>query len=96
MSYDCDCVYIMTNKYNTILYIGTTSNLPRRVEEHKKGIGSKFTSKYQLTKLVYFECGGDMSAAIALEKQLKGGSRKKKLELIASINPEWRDLSVDL
>ncbi len=96
MSYDCDCVYIMTNKYNTILYIGTTSNLPRRVEEHKKGIGSKFTSKYQLTKLVYFECGGDMSAAIAREKQLKGGSRKKKLELIASINPEWRDLSVDL
>jgi putative endonuclease len=86
----------MTNKYNTILYIGTTSNLPRRVEEHKKGIGSKFTSKYQLTKLVYFECGGDMSAAIAREKQLKGGSRKKKLELIASINPEWRDLSVDL
>ena len=96
MSYDCDCVYIMTNKYNTILYIGTTSNLPRRVEEHKKGIGSKFTSKYQLTKLVYFECGGDMSAAIAREKQLKGGSRKKKLELIASITPEWRDLSVDL
>ena len=96
MSYDCDCVYIMTNKYNTILYIGTTSNLPRRVEEHKKGIGSKFTSKYQLTKLVYFECGGDMSAAIAREKQLKGGSRKKKLELIASIKPEWRDLSVDL
>jgi len=95
MSYDNDCIYIMTNKYNTILYIGMTNNLPRRVQEHKNGIGGKFTSKYRLTKLVYFECGGDMAAAIAREKQLKGGSRAKKLELINGINPEWRDLSDD-
>jgi len=83
----------MTNKYDTVLYVGTTSNLPQRVQDHKMGIGSKFTSKYQLTKLVYFECGGDMTAAIAREKQLKGGSREKKLELINSVNPEWKDLS---
>jgi Predicted endonuclease containing a URI domain len=95
MSYDNDCVYIMTNRYNTVLYIGTTSNLARRVHEHKLGIGGKFTSKYQLTKLVYFECSGDMNAAIAREKQLKGGSRAKKIELINNINPEWRDLSED-
>jgi len=95
MAYENDCVYIMTNKYNTVLYVGTTSNLLRRVQEHKVGKGSKFTLKYHLTKLVYFECGGDMTAAIAREKQLKGGSRAKKLELINGMNPEWRDLSED-
>ncbi len=93
MAYDNDCVYIMTNKYHTVLYIGTTSNLPRRVQEHKLGVGGKFTSKYHLTKLVYYECNGDMNAAITREKQLKGGSRKRKEELINSLNPEWKDLS---
>jgi len=95
MEYDNDCIYIMTNQNNTTLYVGTTSNLPRRVQEHKTGIGSKFTSKYRLTKLVYFECGGDMNAAIAREKQLKAGSRAAKESLISSINPDWRDLSED-
>jgi len=85
----------MTNKYNTVLYVGMTSNLARRVQQHKEGVGSKFTSRYHLTKLVYFECGGDMTATIAREKQLKGGSRVKKIELINNINPEWRDLSED-
>jgi len=95
MEYDSDCVYIMCNIYNTTLYVGTTSNLPRRVQEHKLGIGSKFTSKYKLCKLVYFECGGNMNAAITSEKQLKAGSRASKEALIKSMNPEWRDLSED-
>jgi len=93
MEYDNDCVYIMSNAYNTTLYVGTTSNLYRRVQEHKLGIGGKFTSRYRLTKLVYFECGGDMNTAIFREKQLKAGSRAKKEALINSINPEWCDLS---
>jgi len=86
------CVYIMTNKYNTVLYTGVTNDLARRVLEHKSGKGSKFTHKYRVTKLVYFECGDDISAAIAREKQIKAGSRKKKEELISSMNPEWKDL----
>jgi putative endonuclease len=86
------CVYIMTNAHNTVLYTGVTNNLHRRVLEHKSGTGSGFTKKYNLTKLVYFECGGDVNTAIFREKQIKAGSRKKKIGLIISINPEWKDL----
>jgi putative endonuclease len=86
------CVYIMTNAYNTVLYTGVTNNLQRRVAEHKSGAGSGFTKKYNVTKLVYFESGDDVNIAIAREKQIKAGSRKKKIELIESINPEWKDL----
>jgi putative endonuclease len=86
----------MTNKYNTTLYTGVTNNLLRRVQEHKKGTGSKFTHRYNITKLVYFEMTKNVEEAILREKQIKGGSRKKKITLIESINLEWRDLSMDL
>ena len=85
-------VYIMTNAYHTVLYTGVTNNLGRRVYEHQNGLGSIFVKKYNVHKLVYFEIGNDIRAAIAREKQIKGGSRKKKLDLINSMNPEWKDL----
>jgi len=86
------CFYIMTNAHNTVLYTGVTNNLHRRVLEHRSGKGSGFTKKYNITKLVYFECGDDISIAIYREKQIKAGSRRKKIDLINSINPEWNDL----
>lgn len=89
------CVYIMTNKYNTVLYTGVTSDLPRRVTEHKERKGRTFTGRYLATKLVYYELTERIDDAIAREKQLKGGSRQRKIDLINSINPEWRDLSTD-
>jgi putative endonuclease len=82
----------MTNVHNTVLYTGVTNNLQRRVLEHRSGKGSKFTSKYNIRKLVYFECGEDVKAAIAREKQIKAGSRQKKLDLIQQTNPHWKDL----
>ena len=85
-------VYIMTNKSGT-LYIGITNDLTRRTHEHKQGIGGKFTTRYRITRLVHFEETRDIHAALAREKQLKGWSRAKKLELIASDNPQWVDLS---
>jgi putative endonuclease len=86
------CVYIMTNKYNTVLYTGVTNNLKRRGWEHKEGFGSVFTSKYRVTKLVYYEVYENINLAIAREKQIKGGSRQKKLDLINGFNPDWHDL----
>ncbi len=86
------CVYIMTNFHNTVLYTGVTNNIQRRVLEHRSGKGSTFTSRYHLTKLVYFETGTDLNAAIFREKQIKAGSRQKKIDLIYSINPDWKDL----
>jgi len=86
-------VYIMTNPKHTVLYTGVTNDLSRRVAEHKNGIGSGFTCKYQLTKLVYCESHGSPREAIAREKQIKAGSRMKKIELIRSVNPEWEDLA---
>ena len=86
------CVYIMSNAHNTVLYIGVTNDLARRVYEHKNGLGSAFVKKYNVHKLVYYEVGNDVYAAIAREKQIKGGSRKKKIDLINSLNAEWRDL----
>ncbi len=85
------CIYVMTNAHHTVLYTGVTNELQRRVLEHKDGKGG-FTKKYNVTKLVYFECGDDVAAAIAREKQIKAGSRQKKIDLINSINPEWKDL----
>ena len=87
------CVYIMTNRYNTVLYTGVTSDLKRRVWEHKTGVGSVFASRYRATKLVYYEVTPSVDAAILREKQIKGGSRKKKLDLIDGMNPAWADLS---
>ncbi len=74
------CVYIITNFHNTVLYTGVTNDLQRRVLEHKSGKGGAFTSKYRATKLVYFECGEDVRAAILREKQIKAGSRQKKVD----------------
>ena len=86
------CVYIMTNTHNTVLYTGVTNNLARRVYEHRNGLGGIFTKKYNVCKLVYYEVGEDVNAVIAREKQIKGGSRKKKVDLINSANPAWKDL----
>jgi len=86
----------MTNKRNSTLYTGVTNSLLRRVHEHKKGVGSKFTHRYKTNKLVYYEITNDVEAAIMREKQVKNGSRQKKIDLVNSINPEWRDLSDDL
>ena len=87
-------VYIMTNKSRT-LYTGVTNNLERRVGEHKSKAIPGFTSKYNITQLVYYEEGSDINVAITREKQIKGWLRAKKIALIESINPEWRDLSED-
>ena len=84
-------VYIMTNRSDT-LYTGVTNNLERRVYEHKHGLVEGFTKKYNLTMLVYYETTDDVSA-IAREKQIKGWLRSKKIALIESGNPQWRDLS---
>jgi putative endonuclease len=87
-------IYILTNKNNTVLYTGVTSDLRKRLYEHKNKIyTTSFTGKYNVSKLVYFEVFSLIEEAIAREKQIKGGSRKKKLDLINSINPEWNDLS---
>ena len=86
------CVYIMTNAHNTALYTGVTNDLQRRVLEHRVGEGGAFTKKYNISKLVYFECGDDINSAIFREKQIKAGSRQKKIDLVNSINPEWNDL----
>jgi putative endonuclease len=85
-------VYIMTNNNNTVLYTGVTNDLYRRVTEHKAGKGGLFTKKYNVSKLVYYECGDNINVAIFREKQIKAGSRQKKIDLINSINPEWKDL----
>ena len=89
-------VYIMTNKYNTVLYTGVTNDLIRRVYEHKSMLGGGFTSKYRCTKLVYYEACEDVNSAIAREKQIKGGSRQKKIDLINGMNSEWKDLYEEL
>ncbi len=89
-------VYIMTNKINTVLYTGVTSDLKRRVYEHKQGQGGGFTARYNVSKLVYYEVTEDVNAAIGREKQIKAGSRQKKLDLVNGMNPEWRDLYDEL
>ncbi|HVW98295.1 MAG TPA: GIY-YIG nuclease family protein [Mucilaginibacter sp.] len=86
-------VYILANKTNTVFYIGVTSNLQNRVWEHKQKVFKGFTSKYEINKLVYYEEFQWVQDAIAREKQLKGGSRQKKIDLIVARNPGWRDLS---
>ncbi len=86
-------VYIMTNKYNTVLYTGVTNDLERRVFQHKTNAVKGFTSKYKCTKLVYYAETDDISVAITEEKRIKGGSREKKIALIESMNPDWNDLA---
>lgn len=86
-------VYILTNKSNTTFYIGVTSELENRVWQHKNKVYDGFTSKYEINKLVYYEEYQWVHDAIAREKQLKGGSRQKKIDLVLSVNPSWSDLS---
>ncbi len=87
-------VYIMTNKSRT-LYTGMTNSLERRVYEHKQKLVEGFTKRYNITQLVYYEAYGDVREAIAREKQIKDWRREKKISLIESLNPTWRDLSED-
>ncbi len=87
-------VYIMSNAWRT-LYVGVTNNLERRVYEHKNKLINGFTKTYGLNRLVYFDATNDVAAAIEREKQLKGWLRIKKVALIESINPDWKDLSED-
>jgi putative endonuclease len=86
----------MANKHKTTLYTGVTNNLIRRVIEHKDPKSKGFTNRYNVILLVYYEITNDIEAAILREKQIKGGSRAKKIALIEEINPEWRDLFQDL
>jgi putative endonuclease len=89
-------IYIISNKKRTTLYVGVTNNLKRRITEHKEGIGSKFSEKYKLTDLLYFEEIPDIRKAIHREKQLKNWHRQWKLNLIKSLNPELKDLYWEL
>jgi len=89
-------VYLLTNEGNGVLYVGMTNDLLRRIDEHRRGLTPGFTSRYRLRKLVYYEMHSTALDAITREKQLKAGSRKKKLEIIESMNPTWKDLSLDL
>ncbi|MEM6751697.1 MAG: GIY-YIG nuclease family protein [Cyanobacteria bacterium P01_C01_bin.38] len=85
-------IYIITNEYNSVLYTGVTNDLIRRVYEHKEKLIAGFTKKYNVNKLVYYEVLTDINNAIAREKQIKAGSRQKKIDLVNSMNPQWCDL----
>lgn len=88
-------VYIMTNQYNKVLYTGVSSNLDKRVLEHKHNkFPHSFTSRYKCYKLVYYEMTHNIESALAREKQIKGGNRASKIKLINTENPGWKDLSV--
>ena len=89
-------VYILTNHLKTVLYIGVTNDLPRRIIEHKDRRGSEFASRYQLTSLVYYEETTDVLVAIQREKSIKGLLRYRKVGLINSFNPKWKVLSEDI
>jgi putative endonuclease len=90
-------IYILTNKLNTTLYIGVTSNLQRRLYEHQNNlIPNSFVSKYNLKKIIYYEGFHSIEEAIGRETQLKGWTRKKKEDLIATINPKWIDLTNEI
>ncbi|MFZ0606539.1 MAG: GIY-YIG nuclease family protein [Xanthobacteraceae bacterium] len=89
-------VYITANRRNGTLYVGVTSNLPQRAWQHRTSIVGGFTKKYNCKMVVWYELHSTMLDAIAREKQIKGGSRTKKLALIEAANPQWRDLYGDL
>ena len=91
------CVYITTNKLHTVLYTGVTSDIAGRIWEHKNKVyPNSFTAKYNCDKLVYYFFYSRIDEAIAFEKAIKGGSRKSKMKLVESINPEWIDLYDEL
>jgi len=89
-------VYIMTSKRNTVLYTGITNDLKRRVYEHKAKLVEGFTERYNINKLIYYEVSRDVESALLREKQIKGGSRAKKIRLVETMNPEWKDLYEEL
>jgi len=89
-------IYFMTNVTNSVLYIGVTNSLKRRINEHAEGFGSVFTHKYNCTKLVYFETFPDIEQATTREKQLKHFKRTWKNDLVNSFNPTWRGLSPEI
>ena len=89
-------VYIMANRRNGTLYTGVTSNLPQRVWQHREGVVDGFTKRHGCKLLVWFEVADTMEAAIMREKQVKAGSRAKKLALIEGMNPQWKDLFVEI
>ena len=89
-------VYIMASKPNGTLYTGVTSGLVQRVWQHRQGVGAGFASRYGCKQLVWFELGGHMESAILREKQLKAGSRERKIDLIEAENASWRDLWCDI
>ncbi|WP_199068110.1 MULTISPECIES: GIY-YIG nuclease family protein [unclassified Leucobacter] len=86
-------MYILTNRPRGTLYVGVTGNLHRRLSEHRSGSGQGFTSRYRLTRLVWFVEGASIAEAITVEKKLKNRGRQWKIDLIEKRNPEWRDLS---
>ena len=90
------CVYILTNLRHTVLYTGVTGDLRARITQHRGKLLPGFSKRYNVTKLVYYETGSDATGAIAREKQIKAGSRQKKIVLINSLNPQWHDLYEDL
>lgn len=90
------CVYILANKKNGTLYTGVTSNLVKRIYEHKNNLIEGFTKRYNIHYLVYYEIGESMEGVIEREKQIKAGSRKDKILLIKKMNPNWNDLYDDL
>ena len=89
-------VYILSNKNNTVLYVGVTNDIHRRLNEHKSGLVDGFTKKYNVNKIVYCEEHKNPETAIQREKQIKGWSRNKKISLINSLNPSWNDLTLQL
>ena len=89
-------VYILTNHHHTVLYTGVTTDLRARVYQHREKLSPGFTNPYNVSKLVFYELGQDISGAIAPEKQIKAGSRARKIKLIEAFNPEWRDLYDEL
>ena len=90
------CIYILASKQNGTLYVGVTSNLKKRIWEHKEKIVEGFTKKYNISKLVYFEQTENVLSALIREKQLKKWKRKWKIDLIEKENPQWKDLHLDL
>ena len=87
-------IYLLTNKNNSVIYVGVTNDIKRRLYEHKLGINEGFTKKYNITKLVYYEEYSDPNLALRREKQLKSWRRDKKISLINGANPEWKDISL--
>lgn len=89
-------VYIITNRYNTVFYVGMTNNLLRRINEHQRGVyPDSFSKRYNIHKLVYYEETTDVYSAISREKQIKGWMRYKKVDLIMSLNPDLKELVID-